>query len=107
MNNTKLLITMIICGFATFGMRALPFIIFDPKRGIPKKVKALGDMLPSAVMATLVIYCLKSVSPSNITGSIQLIIASISVVVIHLIKRNTILSICVGTIVYMILLRVM
>lgn len=92
---------------ATFSLRALPFAMFSPKRGIPKIVCLLGDKLPSAVMATLVVYCLKGISGNDMMGSLQLIIASVVVCIIHIWKKNTILSISVGTICYMMLIRFM
>lgn len=106
MSASRLLLIIILSALVTLSMRALPFIIFDPKRGIPPVITRLGDMLPKAVMATLVIYCLKSVSLSEGKASLELLAATFVVVVTHLIKRNTILSIFIGTVFYMIILKI-
>ena len=50
-----------VCALCTFLERALPFLIFGT-RPVPDVVRYLGRVLPMAVMATLVIYCLRGVS---------------------------------------------
>lgn len=50
-----------ICAVVTIALRALPFVCFGGKKGVPRLVSALGETLPPAIMAALVVYCLKSV----------------------------------------------
>ena len=61
------LIIMLICGACTFAERALPFLIFGSRR-VPDIIKYLGRVLPLAVMATLVIYCLRGISFASAAG---------------------------------------
>lgn len=92
-----LLITVI--ALVTFFTRVLPFIAFQNK-SYPI-VEYLGDVLPYSIMAMLVIYCLKNVQLFSGNHGICEIIGVISVVVLHLWKKNTLISIIGGTIIYM------
>lgn len=59
--NTHALAVMGICAAVTLATRALPFVCFSQKRAVPRLVTSLGHSLPPAIMAALVVYCLKSV----------------------------------------------
>ena len=61
-------------------------------------------MLPSAIMAVLIIYCLKDV-PASSTYGLPEAIAILFIMVLHKWKKNTLLSIGGGTILYMILVQ--
>ena len=92
-----------ICAVVTIALRALPFVCFGGKKGVPRLVSALGETLPPAIMAALVVYCLKSVPFGTFgDGARQLIAAA----ALHLWKKNTLLSIGVGTALYMLLIRI-
>jgi branched-subunit amino acid transport protein AzlD len=58
-----------------------------------------------AIMATLVIYCIKGISFASLSGWVPMVIASAATVVLHLWKGNTMLSIFGGTICYMVLIQ--
>ena len=62
--------------------------------------------LLSAVVAALVIYCLKSVPFGTFGDGARQLIAAAAVVALHLWKKNTLLSISVGTALYMLLIRI-
>ena len=94
-----------VCAAVTIALRALPFVCFGGKHGIPRRIVRLGSVLPPAIMAALAVYCLKSVpygSPG--AGACQLA-AALAVVALHIWKHNTLLSIGAGTALYMILIR--
>ena len=86
--------------------RWLPFWMFPESREPPTIVEYLGKVLPPAIMAILVVYCMKGVNFFSASHGLPEIIASLVVVVLHLWKRNTLLSIGVGTVCYMILVQV-
>ena len=94
-----------ICAGVTLLTRALPFAFFGGKRGIPHMVAALGRTLPSAIMAALVVYCLKGVPFGSVGDGVRQLAAAVSVVLLHLWKRSMPLSIGGGTLIYMILIR--
>ena len=99
------LMIIILASLCTILTRAVPFIIWGGKRPMPKVVEHVADKLPTAIMAILVIYCVKGISPAATGEFIGTIIALAAVVILHLWKRNLLLSIAAGTIIYMILIR--
>ena len=96
---------VLVCAVVTLFLRALPFLFFGGKRGIPRLVSALGRTLPPAIMAALVVYCLKGVPYGTFTDGAKQLVAAVVVVALHVWRRNTLLSIAGGTGVYMLLLR--
>lgn len=101
MNHAAILIT--IMAVVTIAIRFAPFVIFS--KGTPKALKYLGDVLPYSVMAMLVVYCLKGVSVLSGSHGIPEAISIGCVVGLHKWKHNTLLSIVVGTVVYMLLVQ--
>ena len=93
-----------VCMLCTFFERALPFLIFG-SRPVPPVVKYLGKILPMAVMATLVVYCLKGVSFAAAGSFLPELISLAVVTALHLWRRNTFISIVGGTACYMLLVQ--
>lgn len=106
MTNTQFMITIILMGLAVQITRFTPFLLFGKMEKLPGVVEYLGKVLPAAMMGLLVIYCFKDIDFGNHVSIIPSLIATISIVAIHLWKRNTIASISIGTAIYMILLRI-
>ena len=103
-STTESIMIIAVCANCTFAERALPFIIFRGKE-VPEIVRYLGRILPMAIMATLVIYCIKGISFTSVAGWAPILIASAVTVLLHLWKSNTMLSIFGGTICYMVLIQ--
>ena len=99
------IITVALCALGTMLTRFLPFLFFSGRKPIPPYVQYLGKALPAAIFGMLVVYCLKDVS--LLTGSHGLPeLAAIAVVVLlHLWKRQMLLSIAGGTVCYMLLVQ--
>ena len=101
MENTLYLITFILTmGLATLITRAAPFILFS-KQGEHPLLVFLGRYLPPAIMILLLIYCVKDVNWFVDKGGINEIAALSVVVVAHLLFRNSLISILLGTGLYM------
>ncbi|KAJ50172.1 branched-chain amino acid transport protein [Clostridium tetanomorphum DSM 665] len=98
-----IIIGMVILG--TVITRFLPFIIFPSNKPTPEYVKYLGKVLPSAVLGMLVIYCLKDVNLLIGNHGIPKLISIVGVVLIHLWKKQMLISIAVGTISYMFMIQ--
>lgn len=94
---------ILLAGVITFFMRAIPLLIFNGKRDMPKSLRRLSQVLPSAIMAVLVVYCLKDVGESVQQG-VSKVAAVVLVACLHKWKHNTFLSMIAGTAFYMILL---
>ena len=100
--------TMVIILAVTLGTqitRWLPFLMFPENKQPPKVVLYLGRVLPPAMMGLLVVYCFKNVSwLSGSHGAPELLTVA-AVVILHLWKKNVLLSIAGGTALYMILVQ--
>ena len=99
------LLIVLVCAGVTLALRAAPFAFFGGKDGVPPLVERLGRMLPPAIMAALVVYCLKSVPFGTFADGAKQLAAGAVVVAVHLWRRNTLLSIAAGTAAYMLLIR--
>ena len=105
MTLTQQIITISMVILATVITRFLPFIIFPAGKETPKFIKYLGKVLPAAVFGLLVVYCLKNVTIIGGSHGIPELIAIVCIVAIHLWKRQMLLSIATGTVVYMLLVQ--
>ncbi len=93
-----------VSAIITALLRGLPFVIFGSKE-TPKFIAFLGKFLPYAVMGMLVVYCLKDAAFTSFPFALPEFIAIAAVVLIHLWKRNTLLSVAGGTVFYMLLVQ--
>lgn len=99
------IVIIFLVALTTFATRTIPFILFPEGKKVPKAVEYLGKVLPPAVIGMLVVYCFKSVEIVNSPFGLPELIAGLTVVVLHVWKRNNLLSIGVGTILYMVLVQ--
>lgn len=99
------IITIAAVVLGTMITRFLPFIVFPAGKPTPGFIKYLGKALPGAVFGLLVVYCLKNVNLFTGAHGIPEAIAVSAVVALHLWKRQMLLSIAGGTIVYMLLIQ--
>lgn len=106
MNNKYIILVIAIMSIITILIRFLPFIIFDHGKKLPKWISYLGKVLPPAVMSMLLVYCLRNINfVEGNHGLPELLCVGIAIL-LHSWKRNTLLSIGVSTILYMILIRI-
>ena len=105
MTTIQQIITIAMAVLATTLTRFLSFIIFPAGKEAPKFIKYLGKVLPAAVFGFLVVYCLKNVDILSGSHGIPELIAVAVVVVLHLWKRQMLLSILGGTVAYMLLIQ--
>lgn len=105
MVNAHTFYAIAVMALITALLRFLPFFIFKGKATTPALVEKLGRLLPSAVIAMLVVYCLKDMHFAAATGYLPAIIASLLTATLHVWKRNTLLSVISGTVCYMLLVQ--
>ena len=89
----------------TMITRFLPFLLFPRGKKMPRYVEYLGQVLPYATMGLLVVYCLKGIHPFSWPFGLPELIASAAVAAIHAWKKNSLLSIGAGTLLYMVLVQ--
>lgn len=98
-------VTIAIIAFVTILIRALPFLVFANGRKTPEVITYLGKVLPYSIIGMLVVYCLKDTGVLSFPFGLPEIIAGGLVIGIHVWKKNTLLSILIGTVVYMLLVQ--
>lgn len=99
-------ILIIVMAVVTALLRFLPFLIWNGKRKTPAYILFLGKYLPYAIMGMLVVYCLKGVEITTFPHGLPEFIAVVAVALLHIWKKNTLLSIIGGTALYMFLIQI-
>lgn len=99
------LASIFVMALVTFFTRALPFLLFDRGDHPPKIVLYLGKVLPPAIIAMLIVYCLKGVTFTTVGGWLPTLLAGVTAVLLHVWKGNDLLSIFGATGLYMILVQ--
>lgn len=94
-----------ITTLVTMLTRFLPFLIFGEKRKTPEIITYLGKVLPFAIMGMLVVYCLKDVNFLAKPFGVPELIGIAVTAGLHIWRRNSLLSIGVGTVTYMLLVQ--
>lgn len=102
---THALIIIIVMGTVTVATRILPVLIFGRNEKVPDIILYLGRVVPYTAMGLLIVYCLKDVSVTEGSRGLPELIALVIVGVSYLWKRNTIFSVVIGTVLYMILVQ--
>ena len=101
--NISAAILIAAMSITTILLRFLPFLVF--KKETPPYIAYLGKVLPPAIIGMLVIYCLKDITPMTSPYGIPELIAAVCVVILQVWKRNSLISILTGTVIYMILVQ--
>ena len=99
------LASIFVMAAVTFLTRALPFLLFGRGDSAPKIVLYLGRVLPPAVIAMLIVYCLKGVTLFSGSHGIPEAIALLATIALHKWKHQTLLSVAGGTLCYVLLVQ--
>lgn len=98
-------IMLVVITLVTMATRFLPFLIFGENKKTPEIIIYLGKVLPFAIMGMLVVYCLKDTHFLSAPYGVPEILGCLIVAALHIWKRNTLLSIGVGTVSYMLMVQ--
>ena len=95
---------IVAAGFAVnYALRALPFLLFAGKdREIPKWITRFGDFVSPVIIAALIVYSYSGLQWKTAWPYL----AGALVVALQLWRRNALVSIVAGTVLYMCLLNV-
>jgi branched-subunit amino acid transport protein AzlD len=96
MDNQYLLVIFGAMAFATFVTRSLPFIVFSRSRDHPMLVY-FGRYLPPMIMIVLVFFGLMGLQIETGGRLAGATLAVVAVIIVQLLVRNTLVSILVGT----------
>ena len=97
------IVIIAVMAAATLFTRFLPFIPAGKKT--PEYISFLGTTLPYATIGLLVVYCLKGVNFISWPHALPEIISVAAIVLLHVWKGNSLLSIGAGTVIYMVLIQ--
>ena len=103
--NLHAAILVSVMALVTILLRFLPFLIFRKGRETPAYISYLGHVLPQAIIGMLVVYCLKDTSVTRAPFGLPELIASAAVVALQAWRRNSLVSILSGTVIYMALIQ--
>ena len=99
------LIVIIVMGLAVIATRIVPVLIFGRGEKVPEYILYLGRVVPYTAMGLLIVYCLRDVPVLEAPHGLPELIALAVVTASYLWKRNTILSVVIGTALYMFLVQ--
>ena len=105
LTDAQALAAIAVMAGVTFLTRALPFLLFDRGDHPPRLILYLGRVLPPAIIAMLIVYCLKGVTFAAPAGWVPPLIAGLAAVLLHIWKSNDLISIFGSTVLYMILVQ--
>ncbi len=104
MTDAQRIFTIALISAGTLLTRFLPFLIFPEGKEPPAVVVRMGKVLPRAMMAFLVVYCLRDAVFSSFHGLPEALAAGF-IFLLHRWKKNTLLSVGGGTVLYMVLVQ--
>jgi branched-subunit amino acid transport protein AzlD len=96
MDNQYVLMIFAVMAFATFVTRALPFIAFSRSHDHPM-LGYFGHYLPPMIMVVLVCFGLTGLQIETGGRLANATLAFAAVTIVQLVGRNTLVSILVGT----------
>jgi branched-subunit amino acid transport protein AzlD len=94
--DTYLLAAVIVCAAITVALRAMPFAVAQ-KLQQHRIGDNLSRWMPAGCVLILAIYCLAEIGDTTTTRGVAEVAGTVTVVVLHLWKRNMLVSIVVGT----------
>lgn len=97
-------IILVIAAVTAFT-RFVPFVIFGGQRKVPSYIVYLGAAMPAAVIAMLIVYCLRNTAFTVWPFGIPEGVACAVTAGVHWFGKNTLVSIATGTILYMMLVQ--
>ena len=106
MSNQHFFLMILVIALVTALLRFIPFLVFGKGRKTPSVITYLSNVLPYAIMAMLVVYCLRNTSVAEAPHGLPELLAGAAVALLHIWKKNTLLSITAGTVLYMFLVQV-
>ena len=100
MNNYEIYIAIAIMTLVNYFTRFFPFLFFR-KNDLPPYISFVEKYFPSIIMTILIIYTLKDINFTQVPYGLKEIGGIVFTAVLHLMLKNYLISIFVGTIFYM------
>ena len=100
MSNYEIYIAIAIMTIVNYFTRVFPFLFFR-KNDLPPYILFIERYFPSIIMTILIVYTLKDINFAQVPYGLKEIIGIIFTAILHLILKNYLISIFLGTIFYM------
>ena len=101
----QIILTIVAVALGAMATRFTPFLLFPEEKRAPELVVYLGKVLPPVMMGLLTVYCLKDIPIQANPHGLPELISIAFIVAIHTWRRNVLLSIGSGTLLYMLLVQ--
>lgn len=101
------MIIILVMGLMTLATRIVPVLLFGRGEKVPDYILYLGKVVPYTAMGLLIVYCLRDVPVLEAPHALPELIAMTAVTVTYLWKRNTIISVVIGTALYMMMIQLL
>lgn len=99
------IVIILVMGVVTLATRILPVLVFGNGKQVPDYILYLGKVVPYTAMGLLIVYCLRDVSLTAAPHALPEFLALALVTGTYLWKRNTIFSVVLGTVAYMLMVQ--
>lgn len=96
---------LLACAIVTWFLRTAAFVAFK-KGQIPDIIRYLGKNLPAAIMIILVVYSMRHIRPGQGLSGLAELLSTILIVLVHVRRKNMLISMLVGTLSYMVFIRI-
>ena len=104
MSNYELYIAIAIMSLVNLFTRIFPFLFFT-KKELPKSLQFVEKFFPPVIMTILIVYSIKDIDFVIFPYGLKEIGAIFFTALLHIILKNYLVSIFVGTIFYMALVQ--
>lgn len=104
MSSLELYLAIAAMACVNFLTRVIPFLFFA-KKELPKSLIFIEKFFPAVIMTILIVYSIKDVDISIFPYGIKEVGSILFVVGLHLLLKNYLISIFMGTIFYMFLVQ--
>ena len=94
-----------VAAAVTVFLRFAPFILFPANKKLPDILLYMGKVLPGAIMGMLIVYCFRNTRVLTWPHALPELIAGLVVAASYLWKKNILISIAAGTVLYMVLIQ--
>ncbi len=100
-DTTYLLLATLVMFLVNFALRGFVFAALGGAAKPPRVILYIGYLISPAIIAALIVYCLRGTAFTTSPYGLPELAATAVCVLLHLWKRNPLLSIIASTIVYM------
>lgn len=100
MSNYEIYIAIIIMAVVNYFTRVFPFLFFR-KNELPSYIVFIERFFPAVIMTILIVYSIRDIDFTLVPYGVKELGAILFTAVLHILLKNYLISIFIGTIFYM------